>query len=243
MDSESELETYPHSPISEKWILSAIFQHPKLLTKAEAEGLDDDCFYLPETKNTFQQLREYIQTRTDEFDLCFFVEFIHKNGKLEACGGAGAISEFYTYGASLSDESISRCCNTLREKRTLRLSMAACSDIREAESPEEAIERTEMALKTLRDSFAAPIQAKGLNENLEAFLAKLKTNILEKGILGYSTGIPEIDDASGGLKAGELWTICGKPSQGKSVLMLQIAMNVAQAGKKVMFVTMNICFC
>jgi replicative DNA helicase len=43
------------------------------------------------------------------------------------------------------------------------------------------------------------------------------------GLPGMSTGIAELDEICGGMRPGEFWVIAGKPSRGKSVLMLQIA--------------------
>ncbi len=45
-------------------------------------------------------------------------------------------------------------------------------------------------------------------------------------IPGASTGIHEPDEASGGMKPGQLWVIAGHTSRGKSVLMLQIAAGI-----------------
>jgi len=48
---------------------------------------------------------------------------------------------------------------------------------------------------------------------------------------GASTGIAEIDAICGGMRPGEFWVVAGKPSRGKSVLMLQIASKFIADGK------------
>jgi len=41
------------------------------------------------------------------------------------------------------------------------------------------------------------------------------------------TGIPDLDQLTGGLQAGKLWAVTGRPGAGKSVLTLGMARNVA----------------
>lgn len=49
------------------------------------------------------------------------------------------------------------------------------------------------------------------------------------------TGIRELDDSMNGIMPGTLTAVGARPSTGKSAFMLQIAVNVAAAGAKVMF--------
>lgn len=48
---------------------------------------------------------------------------------------------------------------------------------------------------------------------------------------GLPTGIPEIDEFTGGLKPGELVVICARPSMGSSTLMLNITEHICVDGK------------
>jgi replicative DNA helicase len=239
---DSEFESMPYSEVTEKWILSAIFQNHKILNKIEMEGIDEDCFHAFKNLNIFKVIKSYLkESPNKDIDLVLFVEHLTLSGKHHACGGLGEITSLLTYamGFEWTDKTIERRCEILREFRTLRLAKTEFLKINDEETPEEVIASTESALKSLRNSFAPPTPIKGIKENLEAFLGKLSENIRNKGIIGLSTGIPELDHVSGGLKPGELWTICGKPSQGKSVLMLQMALEVAFSGKKVAFFTLE----
>jgi replicative DNA helicase len=55
------------------------------------------------------------------------------------------------------------------------------------------------------------------------------------GLLGYGTGFRTIDQATAGLQPGQLITIIAPPKTGKSVLAMQIAVNVHEAGHVPMF--------
>lgn len=48
-----------------------------------------------------------------------------------------------------------------------------------------------------------------------------------------TTGMPALDDATGGLAPGRLWLLTGKEGTGKSTLLLQMALAASQAGKPV----------
>ena len=55
------------------------------------------------------------------------------------------------------------------------------------------------------------------------FIENMLRDYNSGGLPGMSTGIAELDEICGGMRPGEFWVIAGKPSRGKSVLMLQIA--------------------
>jgi replicative DNA helicase len=55
------------------------------------------------------------------------------------------------------------------------------------------------------------------------------------GLLGMATGFPTIDKATAGLQPGQLVTIIAPPKTGKSVLAMQIAVNVHEDGFVPMF--------
>lgn len=56
---------------------------------------------------------------------------------------------------------------------------------------------------------------------------------------GLQTGWPTLDDMTGGIAGGELVSIVGRPKQGKTQLLLWIAMHVHAQGLPVLFVSME----
>lgn len=64
------------------------------------------------------------------------------------------------------------------------------------------------------------------------------TEVKEDNFLRYSTGEAELDRAlGGGLVSGSLALIGGSPVVGKSTLLLKIAANLAESGKKILYVS------
>lgn len=59
----------------------------------------------------------------------------------------------------------------------------------------------------------------------------------ESGLAGgISTGIPALDDCTGGIRPGTLWIVGGASSMGKSVVGQQLAQNIARQGHGVGYV-------
>src|SRR5271165_5398310 len=54
-------------------------------------------------------------------------------------------------------------------------------------------------------------------------LKEVETIRLRKGLIGYTTGVPAIDQATTGIRPDEYWVVGARPSRGKTVLGLQIA--------------------
>ena len=70
---------------------------------------------------------------------------------------------------------------------------------------------------------------------LERFDEYLTIKTRPNGLIGISTGFPTIDKATAGLQPGQLVTIIAPPKTGKSVLALQMAVNVHNDGFVPMF--------
>jgi replicative DNA helicase len=60
-------------------------------------------------------------------------------------------------------------------------------------------------------------------------------NVQNNKLVGVSTGFDKIDEATAGLQGGQLITVIAPPKTGKSQICLQMASNVHDAGKVIMF--------
>lgn len=56
---------------------------------------------------------------------------------------------------------------------------------------------------------------------------------------GIPTGYDGLDDMTGGLRAGETIVLAGRTSMGKSALAVNIAENIAKAGKRILYVSLE----
>lgn len=96
--------------------------------------------------------------------------------------------------------------------------------------PQDAIEQLQDALSSRPSILSTP------SEDAKEFFDYL--NDMEQGKVKpfLSTGLPNLDDIlGGGLVSEGLITVAGRPGQGKTVVALVIAENVAAAGGKVLY--------
>lgn len=104
----------------------------------------------------------------------------------------------------------------------------------------EIITETEQALLTLREKYSvgSPIQQIG---SLAREVLDLHRNRHENKTdnMRVLTGIEEFDYVTGGLHNGELSIEGGRPSDGKTAVAIQIAINAAEAGKHVCFFSLE----
>ena len=96
----------------------------------------------------------------------------------------------------------------------------------------------------LISSGVAKIQDEGIGTSHDLDLTKNAENRFEEymsiktrpdGLLGMPTGFQTIDQATAGLQPGQLVTVIAPPKTGKSVLSLQIAVNIHEDGKVPMY--------
>jgi replicative DNA helicase len=78
-----------------------------------------------------------------------------------------------------------------------------------------------------------------ISEGLEDFLADLEERQRLGQSRGLPTGIEKLDDVLGGFKPGQFIVVGGRPSMGKTGLMVQFAYDAAAAGKRVAFFTLE----
>jgi replicative DNA helicase len=214
------VQALPHAPMAEKAILSLMMDQPEtFMRRALGEGLRAEMFHLH--GHIFTALVAHHKEHGG-FDLTAFIQGMSLAGVLDRIGGASVVSEIYTYAVG-NGQGWTIYCQQLRETYAMRLAILRAQKLTEAEDSDEAIRETESALAALRDAVRGPRRSVGSKAATEEFLARTQAAMDAGPIPGASTGIQPIDFVSGGMKPGEFWVIGGKPSRGKSVLMLQIA--------------------
>jgi replicative DNA helicase len=164
---------------------------------------------------------------------------LQKQGKLDEIGGNA-------YLLQISDEGVPvdithQIIGILKEKTKFRnvheKLIEMLNEIKRANDPDEIIEKFLVDFKGLLkdnvkvDNFEVIVrnQLKELNE-------VLKDPSIIKGI---PSGFYELDRLTNGFEGGELTIIGARPAMGKTAFALNIAYNVATAGKKVLFFSLE----
>ena len=228
-------ESMPHAPMAEKSILSVMFRDPSRIARAAAEGIGQDAFHLQSHKALLDYLIRFrdaeIMTDLGELDLSILIQQASIDGNLERMGGPSAVADIFNYAISASGWSA--WCDQLRECKARRIAVQGAQSLSEANDSEEAIETARATLDALRGALTAKTRAVNARQACDDFLVSYQATYQNGDLPGTGTGIQEIDTITGGMKPGELWTIGGPSSSGKSVLMYQVASQFVGDGKVV----------
>lgn len=239
MTEETHIDAQPHSVGAEKAVLSVLMQFPALWH--DRGDLVPEWCYLPQNRLICAEIFDVLESG-GQLELVSFIQRLLDGGKLNAIGGAGYVSEIYTYQPSGS--SFQQHIEILRHKQACRMAIEAANRIIETanQSPEmaELIEVTGNPITELHNvitgSKPAP-DAKELGRKWWSDFQKLMSG--EKLPMGIATGIREIDNALRGLNAGMMGVVSARSSGGKSTLATQIMCGSASKESPVIYLPLE----
>lgn len=226
----------PSSEEGERIILGAILVDNQLMLQV-AEYLTPEDFYSPRHKRIFGAMMTLFG-RGDPINPVAVGECL-KPG-LSSVGGVSAISNFM-HGVPVFDD-LADYIQIIKKKSTARKLIRVCNSIvsealEEEDEVEDTLNRAEREIFALSDvqqkkGFAKlGVVAAYVRQKAEDF-AKRETHAL----LGLATGLRDIDEMTGGLQRSDLIIVAGRPSMGKTTLVLNFAANAAKADKAIVAV-------
>ena len=220
----------PSAPMAEKSILSLMMQYPdRFIRRALGDGMKAEMFH--HHGKLFGEMVDFHAIH-NSLDLAAFSQALHLAGRIEGLGGPAIFAEVYTYAAG-GGSGWEIYVGQLREAYARRLAITTAQKLSESDDSEDAIRNAEDALAAIREAVSGPRRALDANAATAEFLAALQYDYEAGELPGVSTGFPELDAISGGLRPGELWVVAAKSTRGKSVLMFQIAAEFLTVGKRV----------
>jgi replicative DNA helicase len=214
-------QTIPSAHTSEKAVISSVLKDANLLKRAAADGITADSFHHPDTRTLWEACRELPASDNNQYDLISLIQHLNEAGKLDRIGGPGQVVECYNYAPTPAGWT--QWVSTLKEFQARRLAQQAARQIADAEDATSAIDSFRTTLQSLQRVVSGKQRSIDAEKASKAFIANMLRDYNSGGLPGMSTGIAELDEICGGMRPGEFWVIAGKPSRGKSVLMLQIA--------------------
>lgn len=218
----------PQNIEAEQAVLASMLLDPAAIDKVE-EFLNDGAFYYEAHRKVFRAITA-LSARNESADLITVTEELRRQGELEGAGGV-------TFLQSLLD-SVPTAANVefhgrlILEKAVLRSLISISTQIIEqsyeaAEPWIDILDRAEQMLfgigeARLKREFT-PLKdiLKGTFEILE----ELYEN--KRAVTGVPTGYPDLDRMTSGWQPSDLIVIAGRPSMGKTSLLLNMAENVA----------------
>ena len=228
----------PHSAESERSVVSAIMQVPKLIPSLPP--MIGEAIYTPSLRAIFNAICDLHDegAPTESMDV---VQRLRDRNELDMVGGPMTIAEVETF--CPAPARLQHYAQRVIEDGTRRRMIALSNEIiSSAYNP--AVE-----FGTIRDrlqSGALEIESAGSEDSMgrdlvdaidEAVKAAQELAACD-GLLGLPTGIPLLDHYTTGFRPG-LNVICGRPSMGKSAFALQCALAAVQAGKRIGFFSLE----
>ena len=205
---------------NEERLISRVVRTREIIPALE-KGVEDSWFFVDENRAVWKFIRTH-WTRYQEIPSAVTVK-----------------DNFPTYRLLAVEDSLEYLVDQLveyrRRQKTIEVVQTAAEMIASG-NHDGAIAEMSSGVATIYDEGAAQSSDVDLTKDPEKrFQEYLDIKTRDGALLGYRTGFRTIDEATAGLQNGQLITIIAPPKTGKSVLAMQIAVNVHEDGHVPMF--------
>ena len=218
----------PQNLEAEQAVLASMLLDPAAIDKVE-EILDDGAFYREAHRKVFRAIST-LSGRNESVDLITVTEELRRAGEIESIGGVTFLQSLLD--AVPSAAHVEFHARLVLEKAVLRRMISTSAEIIErsyaASQPWTTIlDAAEQALFSigqtrLRKEF---VPLKEVLRRTFEIIEELYEN--KRAVTGVPTGYDDLDRLTSGLQRSDLIVIAGRPSMGKTSLMLNIAEHVA----------------
>ena len=224
---EQEGRVPPQAVEVEEAVLGSMLIEHEAATVA-LQMLSPGDFYKPAHQHIFEVLHDLYE-RDNPLDLLTVENELRDKGLLDACGGAGYLSELTRSVSSAAN--VDYHAQIIAEKATKRNLILGCTDIiKEAydssSDPYDVLDKAEQRIFDLANS-KQRAQAQPIGDVLKDTLSYLEDiRGQTSGITGVPTGT-DVDNMTAGWQNGDLVIIAARPSMGKTAYVLTTARNAA----------------
>ena len=179
----------------------------------------------------------YLMKRDKDIDLLTLSDFLKQKGYLDEIGGSSYLSETTNYIPTYYNCHL--YAKIVADRAVARRIILAAQDIMQKATSEDDMDNfvyeAEQRLKGVTRSSARK-ESKHSVVDLEEWRKIARETTPKDGIRGMSLGYRKLDEMTEGFEPGEVMILTGHTKHGKSKLAANLAWNVAQQGKNVMFI-------
>ncbi len=218
----------PQAVDVEAAVLGGMLLEKEAIAKA-IEVLDETAFYKPAHQQIYSAMIGLFE-RSEPVDLITLIEELRRRGQLEKIGGEFYLSELTTKVTTAAN--IEFHAHIVLEKALMRQLIASSSEV-----ASRAFSETEDALELLDEAEQRifQISEQRMKKNFVSMNTAVHSTmeLLESihgkhsGITGVPAGFTELDNLTGGFQKSDLIIVAGRPSQGKTALVLSLARNAS----------------
>lgn len=226
---KSARSNIPESPLTERAVLSQMMRDPAFMRRAVVDGLGEDHFLRYRPLFTVLVEMNRAGSPIDDATVSAALEI---DGVIDDIGGPGVIGDMWREASEgKAWRQWVRDLNAVMAKRIIADGMKL---IESGQSTEDQLEALRLTQDLVNQALAGPPRAKTAREAVAIALAELEELAKAGGIPGIPTGLADLDQITGGMKRGQLWSVLAKTSRGKSVLMSQFACHALSLNRRTM---------
>lgn len=235
--SEPDAETLPHSIEAEQQVLGALLCDNALLDRI-AGVLDVEHFFDPVHARLFQTIAACVARGRLASPVTLKAIFIADQG-LRELGGPAYLARLA--GAAISTSQIAHYASHIVEmaerRRLLSLTNESTEDLRNGKDVDKVVERLEAELLKSAASNSTP-RSMSLMAAATKAIGEMNDRY-QNGSTGVPSGIPALDEITGGFHRAEFTIIGGATSMGKTAVGTWIAYAAAKRNIGVGFATLE----
>tara|TARA_B110000438_G_scaffold300922_1_gene354486 strand:- start:1283 stop:2668 length:1386 start_codon:yes stop_codon:yes gene_type:complete len=224
---------FPHDVSAEESVIGSLLLDGLSFTKI-ASFLEPEHFYLESNKIIFEIARDLFN-RQEPINQISVAHELETQEKLEDVGGRSYLAKVVN--VVPTSVHIKHYANLVRRTATMRTLINAAeniSDIGFDNDPdiENALSKAEDIIYSIRNDQPSR-DFVPLRETLTPYLETSSSNLSDSENQPISSGFKLLDDLLGGLQRSDMLVLAARPSVGKSMFALNLAINAAMNDHKV----------
>lgn len=208
-----------------------------------ADILHPEDFYY-DTHSLIYQAMEELFAKRSPLDILTVSTWLKDNGKLDEVGGQSYLEELTN--DVLTASHVFQYALIVKQKATLRKLITSGSNItalgyKEDEDVDELVDQAEQELYKVSQTFLRNrfVHIKEVLSQTYEKISELHDPETAKKYQGLQTGFGSLDNILTGLQNTDLVILAARPSMGKTALALNVAQNIAQHGKSVGLISLE----
>ena len=233
------LKRPPHSTEAEQAVLGGLMLDNQVWDKISTRLCEED-FYRTEHRVLFRAILDLVR-KEQPFDVITLLDTLKNFDELDEAGGETYLFELANNTPSVAN--VAAYADIVREKSVQRQLIAVASEIADTAYNPVGRDLTELLdlAETRVFAIAEQTASSGGPESIKTILVKAVEKIdalynSGESITGLATGLSDLDEMTSGLQPADLVIVAGRPSMGKTTLVMNMAENAAIQEKKTVLV-------
>ncbi|KTD30192.1 MULTISPECIES: replicative DNA helicase [Legionella] len=237
------LKRPPHSAEAEQSIIGGLMLDNQVWDKISSKLCEAD-FYRTEHRILFRAIAE-LAKKSQPFDVVTLLDILKSTNELDDAGGETYLFELANNTPSVAN--VSAYADIVREKSVQRQLITVANDIADSAYNPGGRNVTDLLdfAETKVFAIAEQTGGEGGPESIKSILVKAVERIDAlyhngESITGLATGLSDLDEMTSGLQPSDLIIVAGRPSMGKTTLVMNMAEHAAiKANKPVLVFSME----